>query len=62
MWHPGISCSAFCFARMKTQLMTGFKVSAIFIALPALVQSFKKIKENPKELLGVIEKWIRSTI
>ena len=63
MWHPGISCSFYFYSRMRQSFITGCKVSALFIALPALIQTASKLKIDPiKTCLKIIEKWVRSTI
>ena len=60
--HPGLSCSMYAFIKGKRQLKTGLRLSALFILLPGICQSFKKLVKEPSARWRLLKKYIRSTL
>ena len=60
-WHVGQTCLAYAIDKCESRLLTGMKISAIFVALPAALRSAKKLKNNPGAWRDIFEKFARST-
>ena len=60
--HPGQSCTGYALVKCKRSLIQGMKISALFIALPAVMQSVKRLREDPSAWKEILEKFIRSTL
>ena len=60
--HPGLGCMAYAAAKFKKQCRSGLQISAIFIVLPAVIQSFRKLFKDSATRWHILEKFIRSTL
>ena len=62
LMHPGLKCREYAMQKLLMQTKIGLKISAIFILVPALVQSLKRLIKEPEARWRVLEKFIRSTL
>ena len=61
--HPGKSCLEYALPKAKTQLVTGLKISALFILLPELLKQGSKIVKDPGGCgKDAMKKFVRSSL
>ena len=60
--HPNQSCVSYAVSKTKRSLVQGMKISALFIALPAALQSVRKLREDPSAWKVILVKFVRSAI
>ena len=62
-YHKGSTCGQFLWAKFKRQATNAIRLQLLFIILPALIMSHKKLRQNPKrEGAKVLNKFIRATL
>ena len=60
--HPGMTCVNYGMFKAGRQFKTSIKLSMIFILLPALVQSFRKLLNDSETRKQTLIKIVRSTL
>ena len=56
--HPGQSCLVYALYKLRRQSKSGLKIALLFVALPAILQNIRKLKD-PETQKMILEKFVR---